>query len=577
MDSDTDSKVTVDLVAAQQTFTKHWGFPNYRPAQKEVIEAALRHEDVFAVLATGYGKSACFQLPALMHEGCALVISPLIALMKDQAEDCVMRGIPASFINSHINSAVQEERIEAWLNGEYKLLYVSPERLGMVTFRNAIKRANLNYLVVDECHCASMWGHDFRPDYNRIHEVLEMLESVGKRPTVIAVTATATSDIETDITRAIGMSRDYVKVVGDPVRPNLTYEVNPCVGTSVWGVVSSLAENFDLTQRHVIYAVSRRLADETGERLSQMFGGSEGATAMVYHAGLSATERTRVQEAFKTGACPIVVATCAFGMGIDVPNIRTVVHIGIPSSIEDYTQQTGRAGRDGLPSRCVLLLSEKAEATQVFFLNIANPPVQMYAPVWEFLLRHATSQTLKMTVKKMSQAINDNSGSAWSLTEETLSTILNVLVSHKLIVRKYLQAKTPIEIDPDLVARAIADTTRFTPTQRWILKLLLSKVKHASANTIFVSLSDLANNLAIKEDKLVTELETLKTRGLLIVGSLYSGKSTEVLTPHAELDLVLPFELLREKRRRAQLRLDAMIDYYSSSDLRGYLRNYFMD
>ena len=311
------------------------------------MEAVLQGRDSLVVLPTGGGKSLCFQAPALVRSGLALVVSPLISLMKDQVDTLVGNGVPAGVFNSSLSPAEKAAVVDSLREGRYRLLYVSPERLvgeGSASFLQLIGGCGVSFVAVDEAHCISQWGHDFRPEYRQLSRLRQLLPGTS----VHAYTATATARVRRDIASQLGL-RDPIEIIGSFDRPNLLYRVLPRGGLK--------RQLLDVLARHpheggIIYCTSRREVDALAAWLS-----GEGIPAVPYHAGMGEGDRTRNQEAFLSERVDVIVATVAFGMGIDRSNVRFVVHAGAPRSIEHYQQESGRAGRDGLEAECVLIYS----------------------------------------------------------------------------------------------------------------------------------------------------------------------------------------------------------------------------
>jgi len=330
-----------------QILEKYWGYTEFRPLQQDAMEAVLAHRDSVVVMPTGGGKSLCFQAPALVHDGMAVVISPLISLMKDQVDTLVGNGVPAALFNSSLSGG-EKSRIAAGIRqGEYRLLYVSPERLvgdGGDGFLSLLSQARVSFVAVDEAHCISQWGHDFRPEYRQLGRLRELLPDVS----VHAYTATATARVRRDIAAQLSLRQPH-EFVGSFDRPNLVYRVLPRA--------SLKKQLLDVLARHraeagIIYCTSRREVDALAAWLTET-----GIPALPYHAGLSDGERAANQDAFISERVDVVVATVAFGMGIDRSNVRFVVHAGSPRSLEHYQQESGRAGRDGLEAECLLIYS----------------------------------------------------------------------------------------------------------------------------------------------------------------------------------------------------------------------------
>lgn len=335
---------------------KTFGYETFRPLQREIMEASLDGRDVVAVLPTGAGKSMCYQLPALVRPGLTLVVSPLIALMKDQVDQLEANGVSATFLNSTLDSAEARRRTDGLEAGEYKLLYVAPERLLLPDFLSRVSRWNIAALAVDEAHCISEWGHDFRPEYRRLKEARQAMPDVP----VLALTATATEQVREDIAMQLGLE-DPAMFLASFNRPNLKYQVVPKAGAAAQ--ICNYASGRP-NDSGIIYCQSRKSVEELAATLR-----NQGFSAAPYHAGLDATERARNQDAFLRDEVRIVCATVAFGMGINKPDVRYVIHADLPKNIEGYYQETGRAGRDGLPAECVLLFSRGDVMKHVKFLD----------------------------------------------------------------------------------------------------------------------------------------------------------------------------------------------------------------
>jgi len=328
------------LSLLKQTF----GFSSFRPLQEEIIRDALAGRDVLALLPTGGGKSLCFQLPALVRPGLTVVVSPLISLMKDQVDALTASGVPATFLNSSLKSDESRARLRGLHNSEYRLLYVAPERMMLSGFLSNLQHWQVNLIAIDEAHCISEWGHDFRPEYRQLAELRRHFPEVP----VMALTATATPRVRDDIVKQLRL-REPSRYVASFNRPNLSYRVLP--KQSAYSQLSEFLRGRS-DDSGIVYCQSRKSAEGLAERLS-----SDGVEAKPYHAGLDAKTRTTNQELFLRDEVRVVCATIAFGMGINKPNVRFVVHYDLPKNVEGYYQETGRAGRDGLPSECLLLFS----------------------------------------------------------------------------------------------------------------------------------------------------------------------------------------------------------------------------
>jgi ATP-dependent DNA helicase RecQ len=348
-----------------------FGHDAFRPGQEEAAAAVLAGRDVVAVMPTGSGKSLCFQLPALLLEGTTVVVSPLIALMKDQVDALQARGLAAAAIHSGLGPVDRAAAERALAAGMLRLVYVAPERLAGAAFRAALMRARVTRLIVDEAHCISQWGHDFRPDYRRLADLRRDLDVPAA-----AFTATATPEVRADIGAQLHL-RDPLEVITGFARPNLTLSIEPCRSRA------DKERALDRLLRDpgppgIVYAATRKNVDLWFEALE-----ARRLRAGRYHAGMGDEARARVQDDFFAGRLDVIVATNAFGMGVDKKDLRFVAHADVPGSIEAYYQEVGRAGRDGLPARGALFFSPADVRTQEFFLEGSNPPPEIFRRVWE--------------------------------------------------------------------------------------------------------------------------------------------------------------------------------------------------
>jgi ATP-dependent DNA helicase RecQ len=343
----------VELLGALK---RHFGYDQFRPLQKEIIKDALNGHDVFVLMPTGGGKSLCFQLPALMRDGLTIVVSPLIALMKDQVDALRTSGIAATYLNSTLDREEAKARWRGLHRGEYRMLYVAPERLMLDTFLERALNWDIAQFAIDEAHCISEWGHDFRPEYRELKKLRKHLPDVP----IMALTATATERVRADIIKELKL-RDPRAYAASFNRPNLTYRVVPKAAPyeQLLAFIRSRPNDSG-----IVYCASRKSTELLARNLNE-----DGITAKPYHAGLTNVERTKHQDAFLRDDVRVVTATIAFGMGINKPNVRFVVHYDLPKNIESYYQETGRAGRDGLPSECVLLFSPGDVAKQLHFID----------------------------------------------------------------------------------------------------------------------------------------------------------------------------------------------------------------
>ena len=543
----------------------HFGYDAFRPGQEAAIDSLLVGRDTVVVLPTGGGKSLIYQLPSLVFEGITLVISPLIALMKDQVDSLERAGIPATYINSSLSVSETEKRFKAVKAGEYKIIYIAPERFYNHDFTKNLKELKISLFAVDEAHCISQWGHDFRPSYSRLKEAVRIVGS----PVVVALTATATPEVRNDIVYQLGLSDPETIITGFS-RPNLHFAVVPASNNQkIENIINFLITNPDLG-RGIIYAGTRSKADELLESLIE-----HDVKAVSYHAGMDPQSRDWVQEQFMSGEARVVVATNAFGLGINKTDIRFVIHHDMPGTIEAYYQEAGRAGRDGQDSYCLLFYNQQDRYLREFFIKGDNPPPEMIIEVYSFLLQRSSLEpdspvTVLVTYSEIAQNLSD------SLPEIAIGTSLKILEREGYISRpKEKSANSYLRLKKDW-----SEITAAVPARAKILKEVVFGLGARYSNELVVGWEfnpeEVAVVLGVKKDSLLRTVKKLAEQGLVEYRPPWRGTEIKILKEVDPEDIKLDVRALSEKSSRAYAKLDEMENYIHSTLCRQqYILAYF--
>jgi ATP-dependent DNA helicase RecQ len=544
---------------ARDALQQYFGFTDFREGQEEVIDSVLEGHDSVAVMPTGGGKSLCYQLPALMLDGVTLVVSPLIALMKDQVDALATRGIPTTFINSSLSYGETNRRLSEMRRGLYKLVYVAPERFRSAAFENSISELHVKLLAVDEAHCISHWGHDFRPDYLRLKQAAELM----RRPQIIALTATATPQVRADISTQLGLTSPRIFVAGF-ARPNLALRVlHTSSDKEKLGVLKQIVARAGGSG--IVYTATRKSVEQITAKLKM-----SGLRAEAYHGGMDEGQRTRVQDAFMGGHAQAIVATNAFGMGIDKSDIRFVVHYHLPGSIEAYYQEVGRAGRDGAESECVLMFNYADTRTHQFFIEGNHPSPEVIGQVYDQIC-DAGRETVQLSAREIASM-------AGIKNDMSVSSALGILEKAKHIERGRPSGST-LEAWMKLPAdKALAAAPEESVEDRLVRELIFSWDLNDRDHTE-IDLRRIATQVEAPEARVRRALAALAARGILAYRTSYEGRGIRLLDEKPARPLRIDTKELAARAAAEQSKLRRMIDYcyWEKGCLQRFILNYFGD
>ena len=532
-------------IAASELLPR-FGLKNFRPGQDEVVASVLRGEDVLCVMPTGGGKSLCYQLPSLAKEGTAIVVSPLIALMKDQVDSLKQRGIAAGLINSSLSTSEQNAAMQQLAEGKFDLLYVAPERLRNSRFLEAVGQTKVSMLAVDEAHCISEWGHDFRPDYARLGL---FRQRYLKNIQTIALTATATPAVREDICNCLQLQTPRMFITGF-ARSNLRFQVQQC---------KSDREKDDWLQRYlmqqkgsgIIYAATRKRCEELAgwlpEKLRRPIG--------VYHAGLEPVQRKEVQEQFMSGKLAAIVATNAFGMGIDKADLRFVIHYNMPGTLEAYYQEAGRAGRDGLTSECTLLFSYADRHIQEFFIENRYPTAELVERVYQFLLQYQ-ADPIELTLAEVRDQVDRTASPEAIGTAETLLAKTGVLKrldssSNHAVVRIESDLPTLVDLLP-----------REAKLRRKVMQAVEKVVGEHRREDVYVQPQRLCEIAGVTREQLSRLLRELSGLQQFDYVPPFRGRAVHIVRrDQAFADLGIDFEELARRKDLEYDKLESVIGF----------------